>query len=333
MVLDEYIELRWHSRNKGYYIEKGYVFTFVSDALIVKISDLRESSNIKILAKCDVCGREKILRYSVYSHNIKSGGYYGCSNKCSMNKYYNTNIEKYGVRYATELEEIKDKRKQTCLKKYGVEYAQSLKQFVDKRKQTNMEKYGVEHSQSLKQFVDKRKQTNIEKYGTESPQNLKIFREKKKQTCLEKYGFEYPIQNKKISIKGQNTMIERYGEIYTKYTPKYNVNSIIYLDMISEKLNLSIQHALNGGEKKIVKYFVDGYIEEYNVCIEWDETFHGSKKFKGTDFKKETFLKENFGCEIIRINQKEFLGDIDNQIEVVCNKIRDKIKQKHGKNL
>ena len=300
MILDEFVEIKWHSRNKKFFINKGYIFTFVPDILIVKVSDLIKSSRVKIRVKCDVCGSEKTLRYFVYLHNVKSGGYYGCSNRCSMNKYYNTNIEKYGVKYATELEEIKEKRKQTCLKKYGVEYAQSLKQFVDKRKQTNLERYGTEH-----------------------PMTLESIQKRFKNTCLRKYGVEYPHQNKKISEMAQNTMIERYGEIYMKYTPKYNANSIIYLDMLSEKLQLPIQHALNGSEKKFVRYYIDGYISEYNICIEWDEMFHNLKKFKGTDLKKETFLKEKFNCNIIRINEKEFLSDVDNQLILICDKINN----------
>jgi hypothetical protein len=48
----------------------------------------------------------------------------------------------------------------------------------------------------------------------------------------------------------------------------------------------------------------------------------------------DVFLNENFGCEIIRIKEKEFLEDVNNQTNIVCNKINeviDKIKNKYGK--
>lgn len=334
MIIDEYVNIKWHPKTKNYFVERGYVFTKMNDVFSVNVNDLRNGSKIIVKVKCDVCGTEKKLRYFVYLNNIKSGGYYGCSNKCSINKYYNTNIEKYGVKYATELEEFKEKRKETCRKKYGVEYAQSLKQFVDKRKETCKERYGIEFPQSLEQFISKRENTNIERYGTKFPQNLDIFIEKKKQTNLKKYGVEYPHQNKKISEMAQNTMIKRYGEIYTKYTPKYNIYSIMFFDLISEKLSINIQHALNGGEKKFVRFFIDGYIEEYNICIEWDEKHHDVKNFKEKDMEREMFLKENYNCEIVRINEKEFLKDIENQIENTCNIINDLIqiiKNKHKK--
>jgi len=79
------------------------------------------------------------------------------------------------------------------------------------------------------------------------------------------------------------TMIDKYGEIWLKHCPSYNPNSIIYLDEISEKIGLKIQHALNGGEKKFIKYWVDGYIEEYNICIEWDEKHHIYSKCNEND--------------------------------------------------
>jgi len=120
-----------------------------------------------------------------------------------------------------------------------------------------------------------------------------------------------------------NKIIEKYGEIWLKKVPSYNPNSIIYLDMISEKLNMSIQHALNGGEKKFKRYWVDGYIPEYNICIEWKERHHYSKKNIEKDLKRENYIKNNFGCHIINIDERTLLKDIDNQINIVVNNIKE----------
>jgi len=129
--------------------------------------------------------------------------------------------------------------------------------------------------------------------------------------------------------KAVKTMIEKYGEAYFYIIPKHNEKSIFYLDIISEKLSTPIQHALNGGEKKFIKYWVDGYIEEHNICIEWDEKHHKYKKIKDRDVIREQFIKDNFNCHIIRINEKEFLLDVENQIEIICNKINNIINGKY----
>jgi len=119
-----------------------------------------------------------------------------------------------------------------------------------------------------------------------------------------------------------NTFIEKYGESYFHTIPKHNLESIYYLDLISEKLDIKIQHALNGGEKKFHRYWVDGYIEQYNICIEWNEKHHNLKKYIEKDLIRENYIIDNFGCQFININEKEFLDDIDNQINIVVNKIK-----------
>ena len=84
------------------------------------------------------------------------------------------------------------------------------------------------------------KETCLRLYGVEAYTQTEEFKEKSKQTSLKKYGVEYPQQNKEIIEKTINTCIERYGEIWKNHLPRYNPNSIIYLDMISEKINIKI---------------------------------------------------------------------------------------------
>jgi hypothetical protein len=100
---------------------------------------------------------------------------------------------------------------------------------------------------------------------------------------------------------------------------------LLFLDILSEKLGLPIQHALNGGEKKFIKYWIDGYIEKYNICIEWDEKHHNANRQKERDNKKELFLIENFGCKIIRINEKEFFKNIETSINNISGLILELI--------
>ena len=77
---------------------------------------------------------------------------------------------------------------------------------------------------------------------------------------------------------------------------------------------------------KLIKYWIDGYISEYNICIEWDEKGH--KYRKEYDEKRETFLKENKDCVFVRIDQKEFLKDIENGIIKTIDKLNHIIYEK-----
>lgn len=248
-------------------------------------------------------------------------------------------------------DEFKNKAKETCLKKYGVEHFSKTKQYHIKVKETSINRYGVDSYNKTVKSKNETKKKNLEKYGVEYYQSTQEFKDKSKQTCMKKYGVQhhtkteeyknkmkeywrgkcghdYYMQTEEFKAMMINTMINKYGEIWLNYVPKYNINSIIYLDMISEKLNISIQHALNGGEKKFIKYWVDGYIEEYNICIEWDEKHHNGTRQKERDLKKEKFLKEIFNCSIIRINEKEFLKNIETSINDLSGLILELINSK-----
>jgi len=340
MILDTEIIMKWNSNNKIYYVDKGYTFTKMYEVFIIKVEDLNPNSNFKIKVKCDVCDKEKYLSYREYNNSISNGEYYTCSQKCSHEKSKKTCLLNYGVESPLQSSIIMDKINNTNLEKYGFERASqsdkvknkiknshnsfdNLKKdtILTKVKTTNLKKYGVENVFQNIDIKNKQKQTCLNKYTVENVFQNSEIKIKIKETNKLKYGFEHHTQNKEIMNKITETQIEKYGEIWKSKVPKYNPNSIIFLDIISERLNLPIQHALNGGEKKIKKYWIDGYIQEYNICIEWDEIGHKYKKLY--DENRESYIKSIIDCYFIRIIQKDFLKDIEKGISDVINKINN----------
>ena len=274
----------------------------------------------------------KVCKNPVSFINLKRG-YRGCCsikclNRCEDKKIktIKTNLEKYGCENPMQNSVVRKKGEFTNIIKYGDKYPANNVNVKLKMKTTNLKKYGCENPSQFSEFKIKRKKTFLKNYGVEHVlQNNDIYNKLKK-TNLIRYGVEFSQQNTVIQEKTINTMIERYGELWLKHIPSYNANSIIYLDTISEILNLPIQHALNGGEKKFVKYWVDGYIEKYNICIEWDEKHHNSTKQKEKDIVREQYLKDNFNCNIIRINEMNFMKDIETGICDICGLINNMIK-------
>ena len=317
MILDKFVEVIWGTNNKKYYIDNNYIFTKLGDKFFVNINDLKKTTHTKVRVSCDVCKKENSIKYYSYIRSINNCGYYACSRNCSKNKYKTTNMRKYGVENPSQNKEIRNKFEKTCLKKFGFRFPSQNKIIKEKKKITLLKHFGVENPMQNNIIKEKVKQSKLKKYGNENYNN----RIKAKQTNLIKYGVECPSQNKIIAKKGLETMIRRYGEIWLKHVPTYNPLSIFYLDIISKKLNVPIQHALNGGEKKFVKYWVDGYIEKYNICIEWNEKLHNNKKYKEKDRIKENFIIENFNCSYIKINQEQFICEIENQINLIVNNI------------
>ncbi len=294
MILSKEVEMIWNVKTKKYYENLGYFFTKYGEVFNIKIKDLLPKSRIKILVACDICMKEKIISINNYNKNFLNCSYYSCSWKCSHEKYKKTSLKNYGVENPSQNIIIKNIIKESCFKNHGVESPLQCEIFKAKHKKTCLERYGVEN-----------------------PSQNQEIKNKKIEKSLIKYGVENPSQNEDVKKKMIETFLERYGEAFLHFIPRYNINSIFYLDMISDILNIPIQHALNGGEKKFQKYWVDGYNEQYNICLEWDEKYHFNVKQKEKDIEREKFLIEKHDCKIIRINEKEFLEDVEIGIEKI----------------
>jgi hypothetical protein len=310
MILDEKIKIKWNNFTKQYYINKGYVFTNIGEYFTIKIEDLPKKSHTKIKVKCENCGHEKLLSYREYLNCLKIYNIYFCK-KCSHIKEEKTCLEKYGYKKPLQNENIKNRQTQTIIDRYGVENPFQSEKIKEKIKKTNLEKYGNEYANQSEEVKEKIKQTNLERYGVENTFQSEEIKEKIKNTFIKKYGVKNPTLNPIILEKSIQTQIEKYGEAFFHYCPKHNPLSIIELDKISKDFNINIQHALNGGEKKFQRYWVDGFIQEYNIVIEWDEKRHNKQKEK--DIKRQNWIEENFGCKFIRINDKDWFDNNSNE--------------------
>ena len=105
---------------------------------VLGFSHKDRNGNHHWLCKC-ICGAEKILGASTFrSQNSKSCG---CMKQLLTKE---TNMEKYGVEYTSQLSETKEKIKQTSLERYGVENPNQSPEIQAKTKQTNLDRYGVD---------------------------------------------------------------------------------------------------------------------------------------------------------------------------------------------
>lgn len=120
MILTETVKIKVNSKNIEYLKSKGYDCDLKKE-ININTSDLTIGSHIIIKVKCDVCGTEKELKYQTYYKNYINCNFYSCSNKCSIEKFKMTSVEKYGVENPFQSDEIKNKIKKTNIEKYGVE--------------------------------------------------------------------------------------------------------------------------------------------------------------------------------------------------------------------
>jgi len=74
--------IKWHSKTKKWYVNKGYKFTKMNDEFEAKVEDLSDGSNVFVTVECDGCKNIIDIKYQNYKLNVKNDGIYYCG-KCA----------------------------------------------------------------------------------------------------------------------------------------------------------------------------------------------------------------------------------------------------------
>jgi transposase-like protein len=78
MLISKRVKLRWNSKNKSNYIDKGYLFSSLGDEFEVDIKDLSKGSKANVKVKCDYCGKEQEIMYLGYNKSLNGIELYKC---------------------------------------------------------------------------------------------------------------------------------------------------------------------------------------------------------------------------------------------------------------
>jgi len=332
MILTKKIELKLHPKHFKYLRKLGYKNLKVGEVILIPIEHLMKKSNLKIKVKCDICEKRKMLSYNKYNKNIKNQNYYSCSSKCAIKKIKKTNIDRYGVEFATQNKEIKNKIKQKVLERYRVENPMQNKNVKNKAKLTIKNRYGFESPIQNKELKDKIKQTNLNKYGVENVFQNKTIQQKIKQTNLDKYGVEYPQQNKEINEKKKQTNLNKYGvknvsqnkEIHEKQqksgflSKNYKDTKLHYRGTYEKHfLDFCFKNNISVTNGPSVKYLFEGkgkyyhsdfYLEKHNLIIEIKSDYYYKKHLKKNQIKQKSCIQQGYNfIFIIDKNYKEFI--------------------------
>lgn len=270
------------------------------DYIDVKIEDLPQRSHVKIKVQCDYCGKEYETTLDSATMQLQKFPKIACKG-CKGKKQRDITIEKYGVENIMQLEETKNKFKQTMI-----------------------ERYGVDNPQKSETLHEKQQRTMLERYGCKCPLNNEKVKEKTIKTFNAKYGTDYPFQNPEIRNKAIKTNIERYEGIEFHNDNKF---SLFNLKFIGSKNQNHIAELLNA--KSNVPLF--GYIADIvlnNVVIEYDGSGHKlcvdfgelseSEFIKKNKRRDEVFLSN--GYKILRIISNDDFLPTDYELLKIINK-------------
>lgn len=197
---------------------------------------------------------------------------YGVKSSFSLELTKQIILNKYnGIGFGSN--QIAAKAKQTNLERYGVKYAMQNDKILAKSIETQkMKNNGV-----LAWNTEKALNTKINKYGTISGFNSK----KTLSTMTKRYGARYTVHSKELFDKMKHTNLERYGVEYACLTD----NCINNNGHTISKTNLKFQKYLLDNEIqselefRVKNQSFDLHIKNSNILIEINPTYtHNSTK-------------------------------------------------------
>lgn len=317
MLLTKEVEIKLNAKTISHYRKLGYIGS-IGDIIIVKTCDLTLGSKVKVKVLCDYCNHEVMtMQYKTYLNSLKTINKSACK-KCKGQKQIECNLEKYGVRNVTQLDEIKEKSRHTSLQKYGATNYTKTEEYKQKRKETNLARYGVENYSQTEDYAQKYNNTCVIRYGKDFG---KMFSKRAFDVFYEKTGYNHPQKSPETRKKTVQTCIERYG-----------VESVSQLQEVREKANKTLYekgnqktssqqlylHSLYGGELNypIKHYSADICFTKEKLYVEYDGGGHSLSVSLGEvtqeEFNQKEIIRNNVikreGYKQIRIiSSKDFL--------------------------
>lgn len=95
----------------------------------------------------------------------------------------------------------------------------------------------------------------------------------------------------------------------TANLPNFNPKACQFIDEYGKKYGYNFRHALNKGEYYITElgYYLDGYDEEKNTVIEFDEEHHYINGIlRKRDLVRQQKIKDLLRCKFIRITESKW---------------------------
>ena len=298
--------------------------------------------------KCKICNQEFskidcVTRHAKMVHKIEPKEYYDRyfktedEGKCKCcgteTKYWNL---EHGYRefcsrscfwkVTTQLDSVKEKRKQTCEKKYNSANYMQSQDFKEKSEQTNLREYGIKNAGGSIQSVKKIKATKLERYGDEKYNNCNKIQ--KEQETLSKFQKLLPtinvlnytdkifqcnckICNRDFSINYQ-TLVNRiftfktnpciYCNPITSYISNEEKNLVDFIKTYCTDIVENDRTILRGGHE------LDIFLPNKKLAFEFDGLYWHSELHKDKNYHlQKTEECERKGIQLIHIFEDEWI--------------------------
>lgn len=244
-----------------------------------------------------------------------------------VEKAHNTNIKRYGFKYPTQSDEIKEKIKHTCLKKFGEDNPNKCREVRQKIESTNISKYGTKNamksdivrqkqsvSQKSAEVQLKKEKTWMSNFNQTNPAKCqeiidKIFATKKTNTSNSSH---HELLVKEFLIKNNIKFMQNYkSELYPFHCDFYLNDFDLYIE-----LNITLTHGFRP------------YIENDPLCEiqlqKWKEKSVSNNYYK--DAINTWTIRDTQKRIAARNNNLNYLEIFDKNSDNILSIIADKIK-------
>lgn len=154
--------------------------------------------------------------------------------------------------------------------------------------------------------VDIRRKLSTSKLGDLNPARRNDVRRKISNTQKQNPRKISADTRAKLSVKSKAAMLRRREQLGMCPRPNFNPVACSYFDKLNMDRGWNLQHAMNGGEKRLLCYYPDAYDSDRNIVVEYDEPHHydvdGNLKEKDV-IRMNNLIKE-LGCQFYRYDEK-----------------------------
>lgn len=300
-TVDHYLSLGYKipmkkaSKSYNRIYHKEYVYDF-STPIVVNVKDLTKGCASDVDVLCDYCKEEVMtMAYSTYLRTLEHIAKSSCK-KCKAKKEEEYFLMKYGVKSPSQLNEFREKYRETCIEKFGTDNYFKTDEFAKKRIESMKDKYGVEYPLQSEEIQEQWKNTCMNKYGANNPAKSQEIKDKMAVTNIERYGGIAPSNSPEVRKKMSSTLYTN-GTVSTSKQQMYlfNLYRFIYS---TTKLNYPISY-----------YNVDICLPDEKLTVEYDGGFHAGMVKTGRmtqeEFERKELVRDKIikfeGYKIIRI--------------------------------
>ena len=317
LILPQKVEIELTSNTIKYYEEKGYEIPrslnkynklkFVRGTKIwVDILDLPLHSGVKVLVKCDYCGKEVPKIYSNYFNEHNKIINKDCCLDCIPIKQKESNLINYGVENISSLEVIINKRKETNLGRFGYDNPLKSPEIQEKRINTLLINYGVTNPQKSEEIRNKTISTLYKKYSVENLMYSEYIKTKLQNSVFKKYGYKNVLQVPSIREKIAKTLYKNNN------VPTSSQQYAIY-NLLNDKYSVILNYPLSRLNLDIALF-----LDNIRIDIEYDGWYWHKDKLN-KDYARDVFVKSQ-GWKVLRIKSRCNIPTLE-QLEEAINKL------------